>query len=362
MKVLVISNYRSRHSVRPEAALFIGLAKQGYDITIMTYGDADYCNDFKKASIKVIDFHPEKKYDKKEINFIRSELKDGQYDILHAFNSVSSVNGIQAVKGTKVKMVLYRGYCGNISMFDPLSYTKYLHPRVDAIMCNSIGVENLIKSQLLRHKSKAVTVNKGHDVEWYNNIVSHDIRKELDLAPDTVIFVCVANNRRMKGIPYLLNAFKQMSTKTSHLLLVGNDMYDKKAQAILGNTACVSRVHFLGFRKDALSIVKSSDVFVLSSIKGESITKSVIEAMCLERACIITDIPGNTELLEHDKSGVVVNMKDSKHLAEAMDHLAENKAKRKALGKGARLYIKNALNHKNAVKNLAKFYESLFSD
>ena len=72
MKILVISNYRPYHTARPEAEIFIGLAKLGVEIDIMTYGDAAYFEKFKEAGINAIDFHPEKKMDKGEIAFIRN--------------------------------------------------------------------------------------------------------------------------------------------------------------------------------------------------------------------------------------------------------------------------------------------------
>ena len=48
IKVLVISNYREYHTVRPEAETFIGLAKLGFEITVMTYGDSKYVEDFER--------------------------------------------------------------------------------------------------------------------------------------------------------------------------------------------------------------------------------------------------------------------------------------------------------------------------
>ncbi|HHM21025.1 MAG TPA: glycosyltransferase family 1 protein, partial [Bacteroidetes bacterium] len=82
MKILVISNYRETASVRPEAELFLGLKKSGVEVDIMTYGDAQYVEKFKSAGIRVIDFHPEKKLDKKEIKRIREELIEARPDIL----------------------------------------------------------------------------------------------------------------------------------------------------------------------------------------------------------------------------------------------------------------------------------------
>ena len=147
LKVLVISNYRETVSVRPEAELFIGLQHKGLEVTIMTYGDAEYTHKFKAAGIKVIDFHPEQKLNRKEIAFIRKELKRGAYDILHLFNSKAIINGLQAAKKLPVKVVLYRGYTGNIHWYDPTAYFKYLHPRVDAIFCIAKSIEDYIRRQ-----------------------------------------------------------------------------------------------------------------------------------------------------------------------------------------------------------------------
>ena len=51
-KILVISNYRSTIGVRPEAEIFIGLARLGFDVEIMTYGDAEYVSTFGKQVSK----------------------------------------------------------------------------------------------------------------------------------------------------------------------------------------------------------------------------------------------------------------------------------------------------------------------
>ena len=131
IKVLAISDYREFHSVRPEAEIFIGLKKLGLDVHIMTYGDCEYAQRFRDAGIRVIDFHPQEKFNKDEQKFIRDTLVKEEYDIIHLFNSRAIIHGIRAAKGLKTKVVLYRGYSGNIHWYDPTAYLKFLHPRVE---------------------------------------------------------------------------------------------------------------------------------------------------------------------------------------------------------------------------------------
>lgn len=360
IKVLVISNYTDYHSTRPEASIFLGLAKLGFDIRIMTYASSKHNEAFKAAGIQVIDFHPEKKFDKAEIARIREYIIEEQIQIIHLFNSPATINGIKAAKGLPVKVVLYRGYCGHIHWYDPSAYVKFLNPRVDAIFCNSVGVENMFREQLFFPKHKAITINKGHDINWYKGYEPYDIRKELELAPDTFLLVNVANNRKMKGIPYLLEAINQLPSELPiHLLLVGRNMDNKKNFTILDRGKNRDKVHFIGFRTNVLNIVAASDVFVLSSIKGESITKSVIEAMSLGTPPIITDIPGNTELVVDGESGLVVPAKTSRPLAAAILKLYENEALRKSMGQAATRHISAHLNEQQTIIKTKVLYEGL---
>ncbi len=360
IKVLVISDYRPYHTVRPEAEIFIGLAKLGLQVTVMTYGDARYAEEFRKAGITVIDFHPQKKFDAAEITRIRAELVAGKYDIVHLFNNPSIVNGIRAARGLPVKVVLYRGYAGHIHWYDPTAYLKYLHPRVNKIVCNSVGVEEIFRRQLFFNKSKAVTINKGHRVEWYDHAAPADIRKDFSLPTDAFVVVNVANNRRMKGIPYLLKAMNYLPVDLPiHLLLIGNDMDDKANLAILNASPNKDKIHILGFQKGVLNIVAACDVFALSSLKGESITKSVIEAMSLRVTPVITDIAGNRELVVNGVSGLVVPSRNAEALGKALLALYRDRPLCKQMGINARKHIQIHLNTEDTILQYKKLYQEL---
>lgn len=363
IKVLAISDYREFHSVRPEAEIFIGLKEAGLEVHIMTYADCEYAKLFTEAGIKVIDFHPQAKFDKEEQRFIRETFEKEQYDIIHLFNSRAIIHGIKAAKGLKTKVVLYRGYSGNIHWYDPTAYLKFLHPRVDAIMCNSVGVEEIIRSQKLYNKQKAVTINKGHRTEWYSNVAPSNIREEFNIPEDAFLLINVANNRRMKGIPYLLKAINELPPNLNiHLILLGKRMDDEANMEIINAGSYKDKIHLPGFRPDALSIVAASDVFVLPSIMGESITKSVIEAMSLEKAPIITDIVGNVELVEDGVSGLVVPKKDHKAFSDAILRLYEDREFTAQLAKNAKHRIETELSTEQTIKKVKQLYEELLTE
>lgn len=353
-KILVISNYRHIHSSRPEAEIFIGLQDKGVEVHVMTFEDADYIPRLKDAGIKVIPFHPVKKLNPGEIRTIRRHILDNDIDIVFLFNSKAIINGIQAAKGTAAKVVLYRGFSGHIHWYDPLAYLKYLHPRVDRIICNSEGVEKHIQKALFWAKEKTITINKGHNIQWYNDVKPVP-RSELPVPEEAFIAICVANDRKMKGIRYLLQSTYYWPEETPiHLLLVGRGMDKSTYLKLLEDSPNGDKVHLMGFRENALEIVAASDAFVLSSIFGESITKSVLEAMSLGVAPLITDIPGNKELVENGKSGIVVPSKDPEALAKALNKLANDNSLKQEIANNARDRIKHRLSNKRSIE---KYYE-----
>lgn len=363
IKILVISDYRDYHSVRPEAEIFIGLAKLGFQIHIMTYAASKYVQHFEAAGIKVIDFHPKKKMNAVEIATIRDYIKNNKIDIVHLFNSPAIINGIQAAKKLPVKVVLYRGYSANIHWYDPSAYLKYLHPRVDKIFCNSAGVEEHIQRQFFFKNNKTITINKGHNINWYEGYEAYDIKKELGLPSDALLLINVANNRRMKGIPYLLKAMNLLPDDVPiHLLIAGRDMDNSQNLSIIKKGNQQDKIHLLGFRKNVLNIVTACDVFVLPSIKGESITKSVIEAMSLGVPAIISDIAGNRELVEHGESGWVFPSKNVKALKDAILKLYKNKTLRTTLGKNAKKRIIEHLNVEQTIQKTQALYEGLLNN
>ena len=359
VKILVISNYRNTFSVRPEAEIFIDLAKRGFEVDIMTYGDSEYAQKFTAAGINVIDFHPVKKFDKKDISFIREHLKKGKHDIVHLFSNRGVLNGIQAAKKLPVKIVLYRGYSGNIHWYDPSAYFKFLHPRVDKILCNTKGVADAIAKNIGFNPKKIKVINKGHFSNWYNNIDAID-RSELGFTADDFLVVNVANNRAMKDIPTLIKATEYIPKELPiHILLVGGNMDDKANLQAIANTPNKDKVHILGYREDRLSIVKASDVFALTSLYGESITKSVIEGMSMGTVPVITDIAGNKELAEDGVSGFVIPIKSPKILAERLIELYKDKALYNRLSKGAINHIDTKLSHERTVNEYDAFYKEL---
>lgn len=359
IKVLAISGYTNPLSSRPEAEMFIRLHQAGLQVSIMTQGDSYYARRFRQEGLRVIDFHPAAKFSLEAIGRIRREIVEQGINVLHLFNSRAIINGLFAALGTPVKVVLYRGYTGNVHWYNPANYLKFLHPRVDAIHCIADATRDHIRANMLVGKEKVVSIRKGHDPAWYAGVQPADL-SSFGISPNDFVMVCVANARPMKAIPDLIKAtYGFPAGASAHLILVGKGMDQPHIQRLIAQSPIREHIHLAGFRQDALEIVKASDVFVLASVKGEAITKAVIEAMSLGTTPVITDIPGNRGLVIAGESGLVVPPGAPHKLGDALLRLWNDRQLCKQLGEGARKHIQTHFHIDQSVREVQALYERL---
>ena len=359
-KILVISDYREVNSSRPEAEIFIRLAELGHKVHVLSYPDASHYNErFRSFGIEVIERHPTRKAYLPDIRFLRQFIREGKYDIVHAFNSYGLTNAIWAMIGLETKLIAYRGYAGQTYWYDPMMYVKYFHPRVDHIICLSDDIRNILSYHMPWGKYKLSTIHKGHDPEWYRYAPKLD-RSAMGFNSDDVLITCVANVRPFKGIPYLLQSTYLLPRDLPiQFLFIGNGYGVGTVKSLIDNSPYKNRIHILGYRKDALSIVASSDASILASTHGEALTKSVIESMCLGIPPIITNIPGNDGLVMDGISGWVVPPKDPDALANAIVEMVTNKHERQRRGNNATEHIRKHFHADETVRQFLLLYERL---
>ena len=362
MKLLIISSYTDTwNSVRPEAEIFIGMAKLGVDVTLMTEGDSEYVPRFKEHGVKIIDFHPKKKFQWSAIKRIRAELKQGKYDAVYMFNNKAITNGLFASIGLPVKTVSYRGQTGNIYWYDPTSYLTHLNPRLDAIICVANAVRDDLYTQSRLPKDRIVTVYKGHSLDWYQAEPA-DLA-EFGIPKDAFVVGCVANDRPRKGLPVLLQASHLLpKDKEIYFLLVGNGMDSEAIQALIKESPMAKRIKVAGRRKDAPALIAACDVSVLPSLKREGLPKTVIEAMAYGTAVIVSATGGSAELIVDGESGIRVEPGDVKAIAEGVAKLESDRALCAQMGEAGQKRIAEYFNTEKSAQDTLIFLNRLVAE
>lgn len=357
MKALWITSHKDTlNSIRPEAETLLGLARAGIECEIMTQGDSAYRPAMEAAGIRVIDFVPKHKFDRRAVNTIRDALIAGKHDILHLFNNKAVANGVMAARKLPVKVISYRGQTGNIHRYDPVCWLTHLNPRIDRV----VAVANAVRDDLRALRSdpeNVVTIYKGHDLAWYRDRPA-DL-SEFGIPAGAFTVGAVANYRPRKGIEVLIEATHHLPAHAPvHLLLVGADMDKPKLRSLIGDSPMRERIHVAGFRPDACALIAACQASILASTKREGLPKTVIEAMVFGVPTVVTDTGGSAELVVDRETGFVVPPGDAPALARAMQYLCEHPVEADAMGRKGRERIDRHFNIRSTIAETADLYQN----
>lgn len=349
---------------RPTVASFIGLHDAGIEVTVVCPSDHPNSQTLLDAGVPTVDIRLPRNFDKAGIDALRQELVRGRYHIMHTFNNKAVSNGLRACKGLPVKIVCYRGIVGAVGFLDPMSWMRYLNPRIDRIVC----VADAIRRHFLEMRpaflrmpaTRPVTIHKGHRLEWYDATLA-DLA-EFGIPKDAFVVGCTANYRPRKGIDFLIDAIEALPKDIpAHLLLVGH-MDAAKLSRRIEASLVGERIHRVGFRTDAPAISAACDIFCLPSTKREGLARSVIEAMAYRVPPIVTDSGGSPELVVNNESGFVVPPRDAQAIGNAIETLYRDPALRKRMGDAARDRIGTHFRNEDTVSKTIALYEELVPD
>lgn len=119
-------------------------------------------------------------------------------------------------------------------------------------------------------------------------------------------------------------------------------------------------IDWLGHRNDMPALLAQSHIICLPSYYGEGVPKILIEAAACGRAIITTDTPGCREIVRNGENGLLVPIKDSPKLADAIKKLIEDDHLRQKMGKRGRQIVENEFSlEKINTETLSLYYQIL---
>ena len=109
----------------------------------------------------------------------------------------------------------------------------------------------------------------------------------------------------------------------ARFLIVGEGELKEPLERQIKNLALERHVFLTGFRADALSLMKSFDLFAMSSVT-EGLGSAVLEAMACGRAVVSTRAGGLPEAVVDGETGLLVPTHDEPALADAIVELLQD--------------------------------------
>jgi glycosyltransferase involved in cell wall biosynthesis len=184
-------------------------------------------------------------------------------------------------------------------------------------------------------------------------------RQTHKIEPHATVLVHLGRFAFQKNHALLIDAFAQVRSNTPlYLLLVGSGELEDTVRTQVAQLGLDKRVRFLGIRADVADILNASDVFVLSS-RWEGNPLSVMEAMAAGLPVVSTAVGGVPELVREGKTGLLVPSEDAGALAQALQALVDDPARRQAMGAAARQHAVAHFDIRHTVRGYEQLYETL---
>ncbi|HEX6940051.1 MAG TPA: glycosyltransferase family 4 protein [Longimicrobiales bacterium] len=187
--------------------------------------------------------------------------------------------------------------------------------------------------------------------------------------PDSACFELLFVGRLVerKGVHYLLEALARLRPgRCVHLRVVGDGPMRGALEARARELGLADRVHFDGFvsRADLARRFASCDAFVLPAIvdaKGdtEGLGVVLVEALTYGKPVIASAAGGITDVIRDGETGVLVPPADAGALAHAIEALAADPARARALGAAGRVHVEREFSWPVIIDRLVSLYRGL---
>lgn len=245
-------------------------------------------------------------------------------------------------------------------------YLKKIVNIADEILVTSLDYakHSLIRDVIISNPDKCKELPNGVDTKlFFPSSRSTQLLKMFGISDEKVILFVGGLDKAhyFKGLEYLFQAFASIQEKAI-LLIVGKgelvDVYRKKAEDLkIGEKVffCTDVLY-----EKLPEYYNISDITVLPSIdSSEAFGMVLIEAMACAKPVIATNLPGVRTVVENSFNGILVKIKDSKDIADAIRTILTNDSLAKKMGEEGRKKALAVYDWNKIVDTLEKIFRDL---
>ena len=172
----------------------------------------------------------------------------------------------------------------------------------------------------------------------------------------------VANLFPRKGLEYLVEALASLKKTFPHIFLVivgkGDEEYEGQLRTQVKDLSLTEHVLFAGFQNYPEIFISQFDIFVLPSVlEGFGIV--LLEAMVLGKPVVASKVGGIPEIVEQQKTGLLVQPADVDDLCHGLFTLLKDPEKRLLMGNAGKRRIEEQFTSQRMMERLYGLYSEV---
>ena len=294
-------------------------------------------------------------------------IRQGGYQVIDTHNIQSKLWGSMAaiVTGKALVSTLHSWYGSEhkSNSWRGRFYT-HLEKHTNSKLSLYITVAKTIKEALLESGFQSSKVELIHNAVFIDSVAIPEYKKQLDvqfaIPGSSTIFTAVGRLVPVKGYGALIRSFREVAFRypDSYCLIVGDGELRKELNEIIQENELQNKVYLLGYcdHNTVLSIIKSSDVFVMPS-QSEGTPIALLEAAALGKAIIASDVGGIPELVSNGEHAILIPPSDHEALIQALIKFADNQNLRDAYGKRAQQRVQEKFDIDTMINSTYEAYK-----
>ena len=220
---------------------------------------------------------------------------------------------------------------------------------------------NCVSQTILSQTRRAVPEIRSRSSVVFNGLEDTSMLDEaLPMNPPRIL--CLGRLQKRKGFDVALSAFARIAHRYPQMRLTiagdGPERLTLERQA--DELGLKHAVDFLGWviPAEVRSVINASTVVVMPS-KNEGFPLVALEAALMARPVVGSRIGGLSEVVIHQRTGILVDPEDCVGMADAISFLIQHPDKAAQLGQTARQQAQNEFSWRRCVDGYDMLYQSL---
>jgi len=241
--------------------------------------------------------------------------------------------------------------------------TRFLYDVLpDAIVTTGEAIRTAMVRRHGFNPGKIVSIPTGIDTDVFSRKGGHtSIRAELGLPDDAPLVGIVAVLRGWKGHEDFVEAARlvRQSVPDARFLIVGDGPYRSRVEAAIVGKGLTDHIIMTGHRDDVAAVLRSLDVFVLSSFGHEGVPQAVLQALAMEVPVVASDVGGVAEAVRDGETGWLVPPRDPVAMASRITVLLSQPDLRRVMGKKGRELVEQDFRLDRMLDSTLALYDRL---
>ena len=235
----------------------------------------------------------------------------------------------------------------------------------DKIVTVSQAVANHIKQSSFIKDSQVEVIYNGVDNAVYYPMDASSIREKFDIAQDALVIGMIGRVNAIKGQNDFIEAVEPLLEKNEQAVAFlaggvfpGEEWRLEELDKRIASSSVVSQIHRIDYYDKTSELYNMFDIFVLPSIKPDSLPTVVLEAMACSKPVVGYNNGGIAEMVIDDKSGCLVKPNRPQELSNAISLLLDSSEKREKFGRVGYQRQKELFSLESYIKNFSELYKT----